>query len=128
MNPQLTNPTELIDRFNKTLDILIPTLNYVDTLDEAERDFCEETFYQIAPCYLFMYSVVVKDKLPDAYQKTEAQLEIFEQIKLVAQISAATYKSMRSTIDNADQYKKGFYALLETYLLLYYAYLNGLPK
>jgi len=124
----LQNIPVLKERFTKTLDILVPTLNYVDSLDEYERDYCEETFYQIAPCYLYMYSIVMEDKIPAAYSKIDAQLEMYEQLKVIASVSAATYKKMRNEMDGADEYKQGFFALLETFLLLYYAYINGLPK
>ena len=125
---QLQDVPALLERFKTTLEVIIPTFNYVDALDDSERDYCEETFYQISPCYMYMYSVVIDKKIPDAYNTNNAQFEMFDQIKLMAQISAATYKKMRLTIDDANEHTLGFYALLETFLLMYYAYINGLSS
>lgn len=122
----MDNKDELLARFKTTLDILKPTFAYVDSLDDLERDFCEQTFFELSPCYLYMYSIVVDKKIPAAYQEVEAQYEMFEKIKFVASISAIEYKRLRAKLDSLDTYQKGFYALLETFLLLYYAYNKGL--
>lgn len=124
----MENKEELLKRFKTTLDILMPTFEYVDMLHDEERDFCEQAFHEISPCYIFMYSIVVGGKLPDAYSTIDAQLEMFDKIKFLAGISAVEYRRLRTVKDNLDQYQLGFYALLETLLLMYRAYMHGIEK
>ena len=121
----ILNPEELLERFNKTKDIILPTFHYVSSLDDNERDFCEETFNQIAPCYLFMYSVVVNKKVPSSYISIDAQEEMYKQLKEISGISAAAYKIMQSSKNKDDEYTKEFIELLETFLLMYYLYHTG---
>lgn len=118
------NKEEFLERLNKTKDILIPTFNYVSQLDETERDFCEETFYQLSPTFLYMYSIVVNQEVPNGYMEESAQLKMSEDLKMLAGINAVELKRMKPKIETLSEYEKGFYALLETWMLLYFLFLR----
>ena len=120
----MQNREILVSRLSKVKDILIPTFNYVCSLDESERDYCEQTFFELSPCFLYLYAVKVNGKIPDAYAKPQAREDMNKQLTLIAGVTAGAYK--KACKCEKDQYAEGFIALLESFLLLYYAYTNDI--
>jgi hypothetical protein len=115
---------ELLTRFIKTKETILPTFNYVDLTTghiQTEAWLTEKIFNDIVPCYLFMYAVLVERKMPPQFKEKAAQGEMAEKLLHISGVVSATYKKLTLNDDKCCC----LYDLLETFLLMYQQYGNG---